>query len=100
MSASLVFRNTVIVIVTVVTAYVLFLSLNIVVVLLFAIILASAMRPAVLWLNKRGIPFAVSILLTYILVIGVTIALFVIVLPPAVTRLSAYLERPEGSPSS
>lgn len=96
MSASLVFRNTVIVIVTVVTAYVLFLSLNIVVVLLFAIILASAMRPAVLWLNKRGIPFAVSILLTYVLVIGVTIALFVIILPPAVTRLSAYLERPEG----
>jgi len=96
MSASLVFRNTVIVILTVVTAYVLFLSLNIVVVLLFAIILASAMRPAVLWLNKRGLPFAISILLTYLLVLGITMALFVIVLPPAITRLSSYLENENG----
>ena len=95
MSASVVFRNTVIVILTAVTAYVLFLSINIVVVLLFAIILASAMRPAVLWLAKR-LPFAISILLTYVLVLGVMIGLFVIVLPPAITRLGAYLEDENG----
>lgn len=91
MSASQVFRNTVVVILTVVTAYILFLSLNIVIVLLFAIIFASAMRPAVLWLDKR-LPQAVAILLTYLGVLLVIIGLFVIILPPAITRMGTYIE--------
>ncbi len=45
MTAQQVFRNTVIVIATVVTAYVLLLSLQIIVVLMIAIIIASAVRP-------------------------------------------------------
>ncbi len=91
MSASQVFRNTVVVILTVVVAYILFLSLNIVIVLLFAIIFASALRPVVLWLDKR-VPEALAILLTYLGVLLVVIGLFVIVLPPAVNRLGVYIE--------
>ncbi len=93
MSAQQVFRNTVIVILTVVTAYILFLSLSIIVILLFAIIIASAVRPAVVWLQKRGrLPLSLSILLVYLLLLASISGLFLVVLPPAVDRLSGYIE--------
>lgn len=54
MSASQVFRSTVVVLLTVVLAYILFLSLNIMIVLLFAIIFASALRPVVVWSGQAA----------------------------------------------
>jgi predicted PurR-regulated permease PerM len=92
MSAQQVFRNTVIVILTVASAYVLFISIRILVVLLFAIIVASAIRPTVLWLQQRGLPHAVSILLVYVLLLALIFGLFIVVLPPAVDRLGGYIE--------
>ncbi|HVU14630.1 MAG TPA: AI-2E family transporter [Phototrophicaceae bacterium] len=92
MSAQQVFRNTVIVILTVITAYILFLSLNIIVILLFAIIVASAMRPAVLWLEGHKLPQAVSIMIVYVALLAFIFGLFIIVLPPAVSRLGGYVE--------
>lgn len=91
MTAQQVFRNTVVVIATVVTAYILFLSLHIVVVLLVAMIMASAMRPLVLWLNKRGLPQPIAIILSYLGVLLLVFSLFVIVLPPAANRLGGYI---------
>lgn len=92
MSAQQTFRNTVVVILTLVSAYVLFVSLHILVVLLFAIIIASAMRPAVLWLDRHGLSQSLAILLVYLATIGAILFLFVLVLPPAVNRLSGYIE--------
>ncbi|MEP7292430.1 MAG: AI-2E family transporter, partial [Chloroflexota bacterium] len=92
MTASQVFRATLVVILTVVTAYILFLSLHIVVVLLVAIIMASAMRPAVLWLQKHRLPEPLGILVPYLAILLVSVGLFVIVLPPAVERLGVYIE--------
>ncbi|MEO8398034.1 MAG: AI-2E family transporter [Chloroflexota bacterium] len=92
MTAQQVFRNTLVVIFTVVTCYVLFLSLNIIVILLCAIIIASALRPAVLWLNKRGLGQGAAILLVYLALLIAIIGLFVIVLPPSIQRLGSYIE--------
>ncbi len=93
MSAQQTFRNTLVVILTVVTAYVLFLSLRIVVILLVAIIIASAVRPFVLWFEKRAkLPYTLSILVVYALLLLAIFGLFLIVLPPAVSRLGVYIE--------
>lgn len=92
MSAQQVFRNTVIVLLTVLTAYILVVSIRIIIVLWFAIIIASAIRPAVLWLQRRGLPQAVSILLVYALLLLAIFGLFIVVLPPAIDRLSGYIE--------
>jgi predicted PurR-regulated permease PerM len=91
MTAQQVFRNTLIVIFTVVTAYILFLSLHIIVVLLVSIIVASALRPVVLWLDKHGLPQAIAIVLSYLAVLLVIFGLFIIVLPPAFNRLGGYI---------
>ena len=93
MSAQQTFRNTLVVILTITTAYVLFLSLRIVVILLVAIIVASAVRPFVLWFEKRGkLPYTLSILLVYALLLLAIFGLFLIVLPPAASRLGVYVE--------
>jgi predicted PurR-regulated permease PerM len=92
MTAQQVFRNTLVVIFTVVTCYVLFLSLNIIVILLCAIIIASALRPAVVWLNKHGLSQGLAILLVYLALLIAVIGLFVIVLPPSIQRLGGYIE--------
>ncbi len=92
MTAQQAFRNTLVVIFTVVTCYILFVSLNIIVILLFAIIIASALRPAVLWLDKHGLSQGVAILIVYLLLLVSIFGLFVLVLPPAVDRLSGYIE--------
>ena len=92
MTAQQVFRNTLVVVFTVVTCYVLFLSLNIIVILMCAIIIASALRPAVLWLVAHKIPQGGAILLVYLALLVSIFALFVIVLPPSVQRLGGYIE--------
>ncbi len=92
MSAQQVFRNTVIVLLTVLTAYILVVSIRIIIVLWFAIIIASAIRPAVLWLQRHGLPQAISILMVYATLLLVIFGLFIVVLPPAVDRLSGYIE--------
>ncbi len=93
MSAQQTFRNTLVVILTVMTAYVLLLSVRIVVILLVAIIVASAVRPFVLWFEKRGkLPYTLSILLVYALLLLAIFGLFIIILPPAASRLGVYVE--------
>ncbi len=92
MSAQQTFRNTAIVILTLVSAYILYVSLHILVVLVFAIIIASALRPAVLWLDRHGLSQSLAILLVYLATLAAIIVLFVLVLPPAVNRLGGYIE--------
>ncbi len=93
MSAQQIFRNTLIVLFTVVTAYILFLSLHIIVILMVAIISASALRPFVLWLEKKlKLPYTISILVVYAIILLTIFGLFLIVLPPAISRLGGYIE--------
>lgn len=92
MTAQQTFRNTLIVLGTLAAAYALIMSIRIIIVVLVAIIIASAVRPTVLWLQKRGFASGLAILITY-LGLGIFIfGLIVVVLPPAANRLAGYIE--------
>jgi predicted PurR-regulated permease PerM len=96
MTAQQTFRNTAVVILTLVTAYALYASIRILIVLLLAIIVASAARPAVLWLHKRGLSEGLAILLVYGLLGLAFFILGVVVLPPAVNQFTGYLENDQN----
>lgn len=95
MTAQQTFRNTLVVMLTLLMAYAVVMSIRILLVVLIAIILASALRPFVLWLEKRGIPQGLAILMVYG-AMGLTVfTLAFLVLPPAVNQLSGYLQNDE-----
>ncbi len=96
MTAQQTFRNTLIVLATLAAAYMLAMSARILIVLLVAIIIASAVRPAVLWLRRRRVPYGLAILIVYI---GLGMALFilgVLILPPVVTQFAGYMVDDQG----
>jgi predicted PurR-regulated permease PerM len=96
MTAQQTFRNTLIVIVTFALAYILYASAHIVIVLLVAIIIASAVRPAVLKLRKLRISEGLAILTVYFM-LGLSLFLLgVVVLPPAVNQFAGYMENENG----
>ncbi len=81
---------------TVVAAYALYISVHIMIVLLIAIIVASAVRPLVLWLEEHRIPQGLAILIVYG---GLALLIFVLValvFPPAVTQLAGYIQNDQG----
>jgi predicted PurR-regulated permease PerM len=96
MTAQQAFRNTVVVILTLALAYVIYASAHIVIVLLVAIIIASAIRPAVLRLTRLHVAEGLSILIVYFL-LGLSLFLLsVVVLPPAVNQFAGYIENDQG----
>jgi predicted PurR-regulated permease PerM len=96
MTAQQTFRNTLVVIMTLVAAYALFLSLRILIVLLIAIIVASALRPAVLRLQRWRIPEGIAIVIVYG-VIGISLFLLgAVVLPPAINQFTSYINNEQG----
>ncbi len=92
MTAQQTFRNTLIVLLTLVVAYALYASMRILIVLLVAIIVASAVRPTVLWLHKRHFPEAIAILMVYAAIAFGIFLLGVVVLPPAARQFAGYIE--------
>jgi predicted PurR-regulated permease PerM len=68
-----------------------FLSLNILVVLLIAIIIASALRPAVMRLMHWHMPQGLAILLVYSVVTITTLVLVLVVLPPIINQMAVYI---------
>lgn len=92
MSSQQVFRNTVIVLVTLALAYVLILSARILVVVLIAILIASALRPSIVRLTRIRVPQGLAILLVYVLLLALIITLLVGVLPPVFSQISRYIE--------
>ncbi len=96
MTAQKTFISTIVVILTLVAAYILFLSARILIVLLVAIIVASAIRPAVLKLRKWGIAEGIAILLVYFLIGLFLFVLSAVVLPPAINQFSAYMNNEQG----
>jgi predicted PurR-regulated permease PerM len=90
-SAFQVFRNTLIIVGTLALLYVIFQSLNILVVLLIAIIIASALRPVVMRLTRLGMSQGLAIMLVYGLVTLTTIVLVVVVMPPIINQMAVYV---------
>jgi predicted PurR-regulated permease PerM len=92
MTAQQAFRNTLIVLGTVAGAYVLLLSVRIVIVLLVAIIIASAALPAVQWLQRRlKMSQGLAILLVYLGIIVTVLVVMLLIVPPAVNNLAGYI---------
>jgi predicted PurR-regulated permease PerM len=90
------FRNTLVVVATLAAVYALYASIRILVVLLVAIIVASAVRPSILWLRKRRISEGLAILLAYgAIAIGI-FTLAVAVVPPAASQFAGYIEDDGG----
>ena len=79
------------VLVTLVGAYILLLSIRVIMVLLIAIIIASALRPIVQGITRRGVPQSVAIVSVYLMlglgILGLSVAL----LPPIVDQLTEYI---------
>ncbi len=92
MTARQTFQNTLVVLATLAGAYIALMSIEILVVILLSIIAASALRPMVLWLKRRGISEGLAILIVYAITLILIIGLFLIVIPPAVTQLAIYIE--------
>jgi putative heme transporter len=92
MTATQTFRNTVIVLLTLLAAYTLVSSIRIIIIVLTAIIIASAIRPLVMALNRRRIPIGAAIVLVYVVLFGFLAVLFIAALPPIVNQIAAYLE--------
>lgn len=92
MTAGQAFRNTVIVLATLVSAYVLLMSARILVVLVIAVFIASAVRPFVLRLVSWRVPEGLAILITYVLLVVGILTLFLLVIPPIVNQAADYFQ--------
>lgn len=89
----------------------LWLVREIIVILLLALVVASAMDPMVDYFNKKKIPRAVSVLTVYILVLGIAVMVIYLLIPPVLNQLqvlqknwpqftTAFEQRLSGTPLS
>ena len=86
------FKNTLIILLTLASAFVLLNGARILLVLFIAIIVASALRPLVDSMSRRRIPNGLSILAVYLLVGTVVLLLALVVLPPVANQVMFYFE--------
>lgn len=92
MTSGQVVRNTLLVLATLALAYILVLSYKVVIGLLIAILLASALRPIVVRLQRLRIPQGLAIALVYGLVGLLSVLTIAAVVPPMVNQFAAYLQ--------
>jgi predicted PurR-regulated permease PerM len=92
MTAGNVFKACVVVLLTLLGAYVLVSSFRIIVVLSLAFIIASAVRPLVQALVRWRLPQGLAIVLVYLTIAFVALVLFTAVFPPIVSQLIGYIE--------
>jgi predicted PurR-regulated permease PerM len=90
-----VFRNTLVVVATLATAYVLLLNARILIVVLIAVIIASAVRPIVLRLTRWRISEGLAITVVYAALVVLIAVVLLGVFPPIISQLSAYIENDE-----
>jgi predicted PurR-regulated permease PerM len=95
-----IFRGTLIVLATLAGAVVLLYSVRMLIILLMAILIASALRPTIVRLSsfrlgKRQFPYGLAILLTYGTLIASVLFLIILVFPPVFNQFATYLERDE-----
>lgn len=92
MSTVQVFKGTLIVLLTLIGAFILLNSLRIIIVLLIAIIIASAVRPFVTRLTRLRVPEGLAIILVYFTLLSLIVLLTVAILPPVVNQFALYIE--------
>lgn len=86
------FRGTLVVLMTLIGAYVLFISLRILIVFVIAIIIASAVRPLVQGLVRWRVPQSIAIIIVYLGLAIFIIGIFVAILPPIINQVALYVE--------
>ena len=87
-----IFRSTLVVLLTLVLAYVLYISARIIIVLLIAVIIASALRPIITGLTRRRIPIGLAILIVYLSLAAAVFSVLVAFVPPVVNQVTVYIE--------
>ncbi len=91
MTGKEIFKGTLIVLFTLLSAYVVLMSLRILVVLLIAIIVASAVRPSVLRLMRWGFSEGLAIIVVYLGLLLSIFALTALVIPPIISSITTNL---------
>jgi predicted PurR-regulated permease PerM len=91
MTARQTFRNTLIVVGTVAALYAAFEGRAILLILLVALIVASALRPGMLWLERRRFPRPLAIAVLYILLIIAVVLLGFYIVPTVINRFGGYV---------
>ncbi len=92
MSLTYIFKATLAFLVALAFAYILVLTINVWISLLTAILIASALRPAILRLMRWRVPQSISVLIVYLGLAAVVITLLVIVLPPVINQFVGYIQ--------
>ena len=92
MTAQQVFKATFIILLMLTCAYVLAISARILIVLVVAVIIASAVRPIVTRLTLWRVPEGIAIALVYFTLAALILVLSVAVLPPVVNQVVQYIE--------
>jgi predicted PurR-regulated permease PerM len=87
-----IFKGTLTFLAAVAFAYILLLTINVWVGLLIAILVASAVRPAILRLIQWRVPQSVAVLAVYMALAGLVITLLLIVMPPVVNQFVGYIQ--------
>lgn len=92
MSPQQVFKSTLVVLLTLLGAYILLIGMRIIVVLAFAVIIASALRPLVDRLNNWRIPRGIAIVAVYAFFITTALVAFAVIASPIVNQIAGYIE--------
>lgn len=91
MNTRQIFTATLVVLATLIGAYLIVANISIFITLLMAILIASALRPIVMRLTTLRLPYALAIVVSYLLLVIITLLLFVVVLPPVINQFANYL---------
>ena len=70
----------------------LFLLKSLILVLLLSIVIASAIEPATQWLQRRGIPRVLSVILIYLIIITSLVVIIFLLLLPLLSESSDFLK--------
>ncbi len=92
MNGYTVFRNTIIVLCTIALGYLFVATIDVWVVLIVAILIASALRPLVIWLKRWRISESAAIIIIYGVFFFGSAIILVAVAPPVVNQFVTYMQ--------
>jgi len=77
-------------------AWILFVLKDLVLVVLTAIVIATAIEPAIKWFTRYRMPRVISVVLVYVLVVAVLLLLFYFFIPPVLDEVSGLANKLPG----
>lgn len=80
----------------VVLAWLLFVLKDLVLIVLTAVVIASAIEPAIKWFTRYRVPRVLSVVLVYVLVVAVLLLLFYFFVPPVLNEVSGLANKLPG----